>query len=133
MRLAACLVACLVAASFPDDDDATVRGKKASEWLEMWRSDPKAERRQAALVALGLLGPKPCAAWSRGWPRRSRTPTPTSAGALRSPSLKWGRTPRTRSRTWRTRCYRIRPRRPRGLRPAHSADSDQEPRLPCRH
>src|SRR5260370_41270264 len=40
------------------DDEPTVRGKKAAEWLEMLEKGPKVERRRAAVVALGILGPK---------------------------------------------------------------------------
>src|SRR5262245_50579372 len=39
-------------------EDPSVRGRKASEWLEMLRTDPKADRRRGALIALGILGPK---------------------------------------------------------------------------
>src|SRR5205085_4688362 len=39
-------------------EDPSVRGRKASEWLEMLRSDPQADHRRAALLALGILGPK---------------------------------------------------------------------------
>src|SRR5215469_3826791 len=41
-----------------DGEEPTVRGKKASEWLEMLRKDPQAEHRRAAVIALGILGPK---------------------------------------------------------------------------
>src|SRR5260370_455431 len=41
-----------------DDEEPTVRGKKASAWLEMLQKDPQVERRQAAVIALGILGPK---------------------------------------------------------------------------
>ena len=41
-----------------DKEEPTVRGKKAPEWLEILQKDPKAERRQAAVIALGILGPK---------------------------------------------------------------------------
>src|SRR5437868_5544482 len=41
-----------------DGEEPTVRGKRAAEWLEMLQKDPKVERRRAALIALGILGPK---------------------------------------------------------------------------
>src|SRR6516165_7235018 len=40
------------------EDEPTVRGKKASEWTEILQKDPKLEKRQAALIALRILGPK---------------------------------------------------------------------------
>src|ERR1700745_855060 len=39
------------------DDEPTVRGRTASEWLEMLHQDPQPQRRRAALIALGILGP----------------------------------------------------------------------------
>src|SRR5262245_38500436 len=41
-----------------DEDDPVAAGRKASEWLEMLRSDPAPKRRQAALIALEIVGPK---------------------------------------------------------------------------
>src|SRR5260370_17243746 len=41
-----------------DDPEPTVRGKKAPEWLEMLQKDPSVDRRRAAVIALGILGPK---------------------------------------------------------------------------
>src|SRR5437879_7262616 len=41
-----------------DDAEPTVRGKKAPEWLEMLQKDPNVEHRRAAVIALGILGPK---------------------------------------------------------------------------
>src|SRR5260370_18297082 len=48
----------ILAARATEEDEPTVRGMKAGEWLEMLRKDPKPDRRQAALLALGILGPK---------------------------------------------------------------------------
>ena len=42
----------------PKDQPKVVRGKTASEWIELLEKDPKPERRRAALVALSILGPK---------------------------------------------------------------------------
>src|SRR5262249_46546967 len=42
----------------PEDKEPMVRGKTASEWIDMLLKDPKVEHRRAALVALTLLGPK---------------------------------------------------------------------------
>ena len=54
------LVVPATAAAIPaaDDREPTVRGKKAPEWLEMLQKDPNADRRRAAVIALGILGPK---------------------------------------------------------------------------
>ena len=41
-----------------DDPEPTVRGKKASEWLEMLQKDPNVDRRRAAVIALEILGSK---------------------------------------------------------------------------
>src|SRR5437879_6113319 len=41
-----------------DEPEPTVRGKKAPEWLEMLQKDSNVDRRRAAVIALGILGPK---------------------------------------------------------------------------
>src|SRR5262245_13857592 len=41
-----------------DDEDPTVLGKKASEWLEMLRNDKEPKRRRAALIVLEQVSPK---------------------------------------------------------------------------
>src|SRR4051794_7144103 len=46
------------AASEVDDAQPTVRGKTAAQWLSMLQTDPKPERRQASVIAIGILGAK---------------------------------------------------------------------------
>jgi HEAT repeat protein len=54
------LVLTLPGLCFADDEEPSVRGRKASEWLAILKDqDPKsAKQRRVALVALGILGPK---------------------------------------------------------------------------
>src|SRR5215471_15747130 len=40
------------------DDDPVIAGKKASEWLELLEKGDKPEKRRAAVIALGIAGPK---------------------------------------------------------------------------
>ena len=44
--------------SSADEPEPTVRGKTASQWIDILQKDAKPERRQGALLALGILGPK---------------------------------------------------------------------------
>src|SRR5262245_54211827 len=41
-----------------DDTDRTVRGKKASEWLQILRTDKDLRNRRTALIALEIAGPQ---------------------------------------------------------------------------
>src|SRR5690349_22142611 len=50
---------CLVAlAPRATADEPTLKGRTLGDWLKMLESDPKPERRQAALIAIELLGAK---------------------------------------------------------------------------
>src|SRR5262245_19107138 len=41
-----------------EDDEPTFRGKKASEWVSILRTDKESKRRRVALIALETFGPK---------------------------------------------------------------------------
>src|SRR5437764_237336 len=60
LSLGACLA--LLAAAGParpqDDTDRVVRGKKASEWMTVLRTDKDARSRRIALIALDIAGPQ---------------------------------------------------------------------------
>src|SRR5690349_14164457 len=55
-----CLAAALPCSAIADDEEPSVRGKKASEWLSMLgdRDPQTVKQRRTALVALSILGPK---------------------------------------------------------------------------
>src|SRR5215471_5995627 len=40
------------------DDDPVIAGKKASEWLELLEKGENGKQRRAAVIALGIAGPK---------------------------------------------------------------------------
>jgi HEAT repeat protein len=56
--LALLLGLALVPSVRADDDDPAFRGKALSEWLQMLQSDDNPNHRQAAVIALHLIGPK---------------------------------------------------------------------------
>src|SRR5215831_13357803 len=56
-------IACLALAFAQDgriaaDDDTVVAGKKTSEWLDLLEKGEKLNQRRAAILALGIAGPK---------------------------------------------------------------------------
>jgi HEAT repeat protein len=72
LAVPALLLLALPAPGRAADDDPVIQTKKLSEWLKMLESDPKPERRRAALLAVELIGP-----------RRSRKVVPALVAALR--------------------------------------------------
>src|SRR5207302_8125944 len=47
-----------VRSQITNEKQPVVKGKTASEWIDILEKDQKVERRRAALIALGILGPK---------------------------------------------------------------------------
>ena len=47
-----------VRSQLTNEKQPVVKGKTASEWIDILEKDQKVERRRAALIALGILGPK---------------------------------------------------------------------------
>ena len=60
LSVGACLALLIVSGTArpQDDTDRTVRGKKASEWLQILRTDKNPRNRRAALIALEMAGPQ---------------------------------------------------------------------------
>jgi HEAT repeat protein len=53
-----CLLLLAGTALSQDDAEPRVRGRTASEWIEVLRTATQANQRRAAVIALGILGPK---------------------------------------------------------------------------
>jgi HEAT repeat protein len=53
-----CLLLAASATQAQDDPEPKVRGRTASEWIVLLRSARQADQRRAAVIALGILGPK---------------------------------------------------------------------------